>query len=115
MIERPLLYIYEKIQLLSIQRYTCWHRLPALPRQGITSPLTAHQPPPASCNRIPPVRGSAVGQNHRQEPDLPNLMAKPVVFHSRFLHIRQRLIVNTFMHGDDCGNAKGAEQSTFVG
>ena len=24
------------------------------------------------------VFGSAVGQNHRQEPDLPNLMAKPV-------------------------------------
>ena len=32
----------------------------------------------ASCNLNPPIRGSAVGQNHHQEPNLPNLMAKPV-------------------------------------
>lgn len=31
-----------------------------------------------NCNLNPPIRGSAVGQNHHQEPDLPNLMAKPV-------------------------------------
>ena len=35
-------------------------------------------PDTASYNLIPPVRGSAVGQNHYQEPDLPNIMAKPV-------------------------------------
>ena len=36
------------------------------------------KPDTASCNPIPPIRGSAVGQNHHQEPNLPNLMAKPV-------------------------------------
>lgn len=32
----------------------------------------------ASCNLNPPIRGSAIEQNHHQEPNLPNLMAKPV-------------------------------------
>ena len=36
------------------------------------------KPDTASCNLIPPIRGSAVGQSHHQEPNLPNLMAKPV-------------------------------------
>ena len=38
----------------------------------------ADKPDTASCNLIPPVRGSAVKQNHYQKPSLLNLMAKPV-------------------------------------
>ena len=40
--------------------------------------LWQSKPDTASCNLDPPIRGSAIEQNHHQEPNLPNLMAKPV-------------------------------------